>query len=116
VTAQPPAQIASAAAESIRSLNHALYAGLDYPGDAYSLVGNLARLVSMLPQALTMTRGAVQKLADADQLRSDRGTLPDDLADTYGGLDEAASMAQELYQALNATHGALSHLGLKDGA
>lgn len=110
------AQSADAAAESIRSLNHALYAGFDTPGDACTVVGNLARMVSMLPQALTMTRSAVQKLADADHLRSDRGTLPDDLISTYDGLWHAASVAQDLHQVLGATHTALSHLGLQDEA
>lgn len=109
-------ELATDAAESIRNLNHALYAGIEYPGEAYSLVGALAQMASMLPQALTMTRGSVQKLADADQLRSDRGTLPADLVSTYDGLEHAASVARELYQALNAAHGALSHLGLWDGA
>ena len=110
-----PAEIAESAAESIRALNHALYAGLPYPGDAYTTVGNLSHLASMLPQALNMTRAAVEKLEGAGGLYSDRGTLPGDLVGAYAGLEQAAADAQTLYGSLARAHAELSHIGLRDG-
>jgi hypothetical protein len=107
---------AEAAAESVRAINHDLYNGLAFPGDAYSLVGNLVHLVSMLPQALTMTRQAVERLERDADLYSDRGTLADDLARTYDGLTQGAADAQTLYETLARAHAALSHIGLQDGA
>lgn len=110
-----PAELAGGAAEFVRSLNHALYAGFATPGDAYSTVGELSRLVSMLPQALTMIRGAVEKLEREGGLRSDRNTLADDLARAYEGLEQAAADAQTLYGSLSRAHVGLSHIGLRDG-
>jgi len=106
---------ATAAAESIRALNHTLYAGFDQPGDAYSTVGGLSHPVSMLPQALTMIRDAVQTLERSGELRSDRDTLTDDLALAYEGLEQAALDAQTLYESLARAHGGLSHIGMQDG-
>jgi hypothetical protein len=110
-----PARLAETAAESIRALNHALYTGLDTPGDAYTLVGHLAHLASMLPQALTMTRQAVEKLERGRDLRSDHDALTDDLAIAYDGLAQAAATAQALYESINIAHGGLGHIGTLDG-
>lgn len=116
MTARTPARLAEAAAESIRSINHALYAGLEYPGDAYSTVGCLSHLASMLPQALTMIRDAVRNLEDSGLLRSDRDTLPEDLGRAYEGLEQAALDAQTLYESLGRAHAGLGHIGTRDGA
>jgi ribulose-5-phosphate 4-epimerase/fuculose-1-phosphate aldolase len=107
---------AEAAAENIRAINHALYTGFDTPGDAYTLVGHLAHLASMLPQALSMTRKAVDKLERDSDLRSDRDTLAEDLALAYDGLEQAAADAQTLYGSINRAHASLSHIGMQDGA
>lgn len=115
MSARTPAELADTAAESIRSLNHALYNGLPTPGDAYALVGNLARLASMLPQALDMTRKAVEQLQREGNLRSDHDALSDDLSRTYEGLEQTAADAQTLYGSLTRTHGALGHIGTTDG-
>jgi hypothetical protein len=115
VTARTPAQIAEAGAESIRQLNHALYADLAYPGDAYSIVGNLTHLASMLPQALTMIRGAVQKLERGGGLYSDHDDLADDLDRAYEGLEQAANDAQTLYESIGRAHAGLGHIGTQDG-
>jgi predicted HAD superfamily Cof-like phosphohydrolase len=110
-----PAGLADTAAENIRAINHELYNGLPTAGDAYSLVGNLARLASMLPQALNMTRGAVQKLERGGQLRSDQDRLVDDLARTYDALEQAAVEAQALYESIARAQGGLGHIGMQDG-
>jgi hypothetical protein len=115
-TGTPLAVVAAeAAAESVRAINHALYTGLDTPGDAYTLVGHLAHLASMLPQALTMTRQAVDKLDRESDLCSDRDTLAEDLAIAYNGLAQAAKTAQGLYESINRAHAGLSHIGMQDG-
>lgn len=116
MSARTPAELASRAAEDIRAINHALYDGIAYPGDAYSTVGNLTHLVSMLPQALTMIRSAVEKLERTAALYSDRGTLADDLVAAYAGLEQAAADAQTLYGSISRAHAALSHIGTQDGA
>jgi hypothetical protein len=113
---QTPTQLADAAAENVRAINHALYNGVDTPGDAYTLVGHLARMVSMLPQALTMTGQALAKLELDGQLWSDRGTLANDLALTDEGLQQAAADAHALYRAITRAHGGLGHIGTQDGA
>jgi hypothetical protein len=54
-----PAELTDQAAELVRALNHATLpgtGGLTYPGDAYSVLANLAVLVVRLPQALTQTQ------------------------------------------------------------
>jgi hypothetical protein len=107
---------AEAAAESIRSINHALYTGLPTPGDAYVLVGHLAHLASMLPQALTMTRQAVDKLDRDGNLRSDRDALATELGLVYEGLQLAVGDAQALYKSIGWAHAGLSHIGMQDGA
>jgi hypothetical protein len=106
---------AEAAAESVRAINHALYTGFDTPGDAYTLVGHLAHLASMLPQALDMTRKAVEKLQQEGDLRSDHDALAADLARTYGGLRTAAKTAQTLHGSINIAHAGLGHIGTQDG-
>lgn len=116
MSAQTPAGLADAAAENVRALNHALYAGLPTPGDAFSLVGHLARLASMLPQALDMTRQAVEKLDRGGELRSDRDTLATDLDLVHEGLQLAVGDAQALYKSIGWAHGGLSHIGMQDGA
>lgn len=115
MTAPTPAGHASAAAESIRQLNHALYAGFAEPADAYGIVGSLAHLVSMLPQALTMTRNAVKALERDGQLRSDHDALATDLDRAYNGLGQAAADAQLLYESISRAHSGLSHIGLEVG-
>jgi hypothetical protein len=116
MSGQTPGQLAETAAESIRALNHALYNGLDTRGDAYTLVGQLARLASMLPQALTMTRQAVEKLQQEGNLRSDHDALTADLARTYGGLRTAAKTAQTLHGSIGIAHAGLGHISMQDGA
>lgn len=115
MTARTPARIADAAAEEVRALNHALYADIADPSDAYTIVGNLSHLASMLPQALNMIRQAVEKLERGGQLRSDQDTLATDLDRAYEGLEQAAADAQTLYGSLSRAHAALSHIGMQDG-
>lgn len=115
MTARTPAGHATAAAESIRQLNHALYAPFADPADVYSTVGGLSQLAMMLPQALTMIRDAVQTLETSARLCSDHDDLADDLGRTYEELGRAVNDARTLYESINSAHGGLSHIGLEVG-
>jgi hypothetical protein len=112
-----PAQLADQAAEAVRSINHLTMSSRDdwqYPGDAYSVVGNLAHMVAMLPQALDQIGALIEQLDTGGNLRSDKDTLDADLENTYGGLADAHDAAKKLYEALNRTHSALSPIAYKD--
>lgn len=50
---RPPAALARAAADAIRSLNHATGGGLGQPSDAYDVLGSLSLAASRLGQALS---------------------------------------------------------------
>lgn len=119
MTDKTPKVAADTAAEAIRALNHrTLSHGVspdwEYPSDAYDVVGNLSRMAMMLPQAIDQTRALVERLSALDSVRSDRGTLDDDLAATFGGLDEARKAAEALYAGLNRAHSGLSPLAYQD--
>jgi hypothetical protein len=111
-----PAELADDAAEAVRGLNHATLStrasGWEYPSDAYSVVGALARTAAGLPQALDQIAALLTALDG--HLTSDRGTLSADLVTAYASLDDASAAAQALYAALNAAHSGLSPLGYED--
>lgn len=115
---QTPAQLASAAAESVRSLNHATLspgrAGWEEPSDAYDVIGGLDRAASMLPQALDQVWSLLSGLAADGHLGSDRGTVTADMAEARLALDEARAAAQRLNAALTRAHSATSHLAWQD--
>lgn len=115
---QTPALHASDAAEAVRSLNHAtLRRGEDwqYPGDAYSVVGNLVALAERLPQALNQARDLLQHLRTGGHIRSDKGGdgLPEVIA-SMAGLRSAAEYADAMRAALGDVHSALSPLAYQD--
>jgi hypothetical protein len=119
-----PASLADRAAESIRSLNHATLSrrdGWEYPADAYDVVGDLARLVMMLPQALEQTGKFFDDLADnghvgVDAAGRERGTTaPVMQAHVAASLINAVALAKELCEELNDAHAALSHATYTNG-
>lgn len=68
-------QLADVAAEAIRTLNYATMidrGGLDYPGDAYELLGTLGQLAARLPQLC----GQVSAWLDAEQAAGNLGEVP----------------------------------------
>ncbi|MFI7096741.1 hypothetical protein [Streptomyces lydicus] len=112
-----PAQLASNAEDAVRALNHATLStseGWEYPGDAYSVVGPLQALASRLPQAIGQTHRLVRELEEAERLRSDKGTLDQDLAYAYDGLREARDLAERLGAALSRAHSGLGSIGYQD--
>ena len=118
MTEKTPAQHADTAAEAVRSINHLTQGaprdGWTYPGDAYSLVGDLARAAMMLPQALEQVQHFIAGLEEAGHLRSDKDDLDNDLRDVYLGLENARVAAESLYAGLNRAHGGLGPIGYKD--
>lgn len=118
MTDKTPAQLADAAGDAIRALNHATLGSprpdWEHPGDAYSVVGNLAYMASMLPQALDQTARLVKRLEEEGHLKSDRDTLAADLEAAYAGLTIAAGAAETLRGALQRAHNGLGPVAYKD--
>lgn len=119
-----PAALADRAAESIRSLNHATLSrreGWEYTADAYDVVGDLGRLVMMLPQALQQTGKFFDDLVDnghvgVDEYGRERGTtVPAMQADLAGALIKAVALAQQLHEELNYAHAVLSNATYTNG-
>lgn len=113
-----PAQLADDAAEAVRSANHATMStrpGWEFPADAYSVVGNLLEMVQRLPQLLEQTGVHVQRLADGDHVRSDRGgNGAAEVAAALDALNRASTDALSLAAALDTAHSALSPLAYQD--
>lgn len=112
-----PAQLAAEAAEKIRLINHLTRSprdGWEYPGDVYSLVGNLAHLAMMLPQALEQASRLIADLNENGHLRSDKDELEHDLGEVFYGLEDARNTAQRLYGSLNRAHSGLSPIAYRN--
>jgi hypothetical protein len=112
-----PAQLADEAAAKVRLINHLTRSprdGWEYPGDAYSTVGNLAHMAMMLPQAIDQITRLIVDLNEAGHLRSDKDQLEHDLDETVRGLEEARIAANKLYGTLNRAHAGLSPIAYKD--
>jgi hypothetical protein len=107
--------LARAAGEAVRGLNHAGIdaGGLDWPADAYDLLGELALLAAGLPRLLGQAGRWLRLALDARALGCDDGTDPAAaVAGTVLLLDaargSAAALAGDLAGAqsrLSAVHG-----------
>ena len=112
-----PDRLSDDAAEAVRALSHATLtqsaAGWEYPGDAYSTVGNLAILAHRLPQALGQLESFIGEHEDAGRLRSDHGPddLPHRLLDFHAAMAQAIQQARSLGVALDRAHQALMAVG-----
>ncbi|MFE9380363.1 hypothetical protein [Streptomyces sp. NPDC006855] len=117
---QSPVALADQAAEAVRAVNHTTRApGADwqYPSDAYSLIGTLAHLSRMLPQAITQALVPVTDAHQADRLTVDGGKDPDQAASSAVQTARVAiGRAQRLAEALDQVHSALSPLGYDTSA
>ena len=101
-----PAALARTAAEAVRSLNHATLGGngLDWPADAYEVLGELSLAASRLPQLLGQISRWLAAALAAGRLGCDDGTDP---AHAVGGAwlfisdarGSAAALARDLGQA-----------------
>ena len=70
--------LARAAAGAVRSLNHATLGGqgLDWPADAYELIGELSQAAAGLPQLLAQVGRCLAAALAAGRLGCDDGTDP----------------------------------------
>ncbi len=118
MTAKTPAQLADTAGDAIRALNHATLSSprpdWEYPGDAYSVVGNLSYTAGMLPQAIEQIAQLLKRLEEENHLKSDRDTLAADLKAAHDGLTIAAGAAETLRGALDRAHNGLGAVAYKD--
>ncbi|MFD6891932.1 hypothetical protein [Streptomyces sp. NPDC059957] len=108
---------ADTASEAIRALNHLTRSprdGFQYPGDAYSTVAALSEMAARLPQAIEQIAVFMKNLEAGEHLRSDKGTLADDLQAVHDGLTVAAGAAQTLHGALDRAHQGLGPIAYKD--
>lgn len=102
---------ATAAAEAVRSLNHATLdpQALD-AGEIYRAVGEVSLLAGRLDQTFRQLGGAVLDGATAGRLGVDTGAVGDTAAVIVAALETAADAAQALIAAVTAAHNAASHL------
>lgn len=116
-----PGQIADAAAEELRSLNHRTLDAKAFtqPGDVSETVDALTRVVQYLPQALRQAQAALERLHEEERIRLDdkppAETSRKDISDRVFGVTfalrnarEQLSMAEEH---LRQARGPLSHMG-----
>jgi hypothetical protein len=110
------------AAEAVRNFNHVTLrapgAALELPGDAYASVAGFKTAAQGLPQALAQLQRFLDALERREQLRHDSGS-EDQLSAALGlfhhAADQAAAAAEQLANALNVAHSALSPIGYRDG-
>jgi hypothetical protein len=112
------AEVADAAAEAIRVLNHATggFDALVQPADVDRLLSALSAMASRLPQLFLQTQANLVRIADDAALYDDRGNDPSaTVALVSMGLGAAHGAAMALFEALDAAHNASAHLGSRDG-
>lgn len=117
-------RIADDASEAIRALNHATLPadgcpGLQYPSDAYVLLGALAQLAQRLPQLLEQISAFLQRELQLDLVTVDGGKFAGDPLAAIGTachqLEGGASQAaRRLADALDAAQQALAFTGQPD--
>ena len=118
---QQTVDLARTAAAAVRSLNHATLggAGLDWPADAYELLGELSAAAAGLPQLLAQAGRWLAAALAAGRLGCDDGTDP---AAAVSGAwlfisdarSAAAALARDLgcaQQQLAAVHGSTAPEG-----
>ncbi|MFJ8153922.1 hypothetical protein [Streptomyces sp. NPDC094468] len=111
-----PAQLASQAAEAVRTLNHATISvekGWEHAPHAYHVIGQLAHLARMLPQAVEQTLLPAQNTHQHGRLTVDgRGTPERALKHLGDAVRTAVQAAELLAAALDHAHAAASPLGV----
>jgi len=111
-------QVAYALAEAARVLNYATMpgaSGLDYPGDAYSLLGALYTAAERLPQLFAQLTAFLESQRDAGNLADDQGRdVIAQLALAAFRLAKAHQAAATLTDELRAAQNAISGLYVKE--
>lgn len=117
-----PHTIAHAAAEEIRTLNHATLkpANYPYPATVHDTALALKTLAERLPQALTQLGAGLDALADADQIQliaAEGETVTERRVQVAELLQQAEAAAAELTEALRGIGtltSDMAHLGHED--
>ncbi|RXS69391.1 hypothetical protein EST92_25605 [Streptomyces sp. TM32] len=110
-----PAAHARAAADAIRSLNHATLSpggrdGWQYPADAYSVIAGLDQMAGGLGQSLEQVWLLLVGITGDNHIRSDRGDVTTDLSAARNALFDAHAAVDQLVVALSRAHSAISTL------
>lgn len=111
-----PAELADAAYEAVRALNHATMPWEQLTGDAdelYQVVGRLAALLHITPQALRQAATWAARAQRDGRVGVDAASpaCPDaTLASLRCALDRAALLASRAAGQVDAAHQAASHL------
>jgi hypothetical protein len=107
---------AEAATDAVRAINHITSwpAGLNDPAEAYTVLGHLAAVAAMVPQAFVQISRQVTAWHDAGLIGIDPGTryhgfTGEAVADLDAALRVAADAACALYGALNHAVSVLAH-------
>jgi hypothetical protein len=109
-----PRQIAYAAAEEIRALNHRTLdpKAMPNPGDVAGTIEGLHALLQRLPQAIEQLQQALQGMGDRQEVRMDNGSDPSEsVLAACRGLWEAEERARGAESALQAVVNQVSHMG-----
>lgn len=105
---------ARAAAEGIRSLNHATISRRIPPGHVYRVLGQLTVMADRLPQALDQLESSVRKYGRAGELRRDGGaSVAEAVAELEYSLSDARAAAQALCSDLGDAQRAISDAALE---
>jgi len=119
-TRKIPADLASAAAEAVRGLNHATLntgrTGWEYPSDAYEVIGGLDQMARGLPQALQQVSRLLFELDADGHVRSDHGpaAVSEEVLTARTALRAASLATEQLVSALGRAHSATSPLAYQD--
>jgi hypothetical protein len=107
-TAMPANWWAYLAAEAVRALNHATInpGAYSYPGDVYSVIGELQTLAQRLPQALGQAADALEAMDDAGTVVDveDPDRTPATVVAVAESLANAAGHADSIARELAAAH------------
>jgi hypothetical protein len=116
MTARQPTGHLSKAAENVRQFNHTSRgtgAEWQYPSHSYSALGNLSRLVGMLPQAIEQAIRPVMHTYEHGRVAIDGGGDADEaVRQLQTSLADALTNAEALTEAVRRMHSATSPMGL----
>lgn len=110
-------ELASEAAEAVRSLNHATFPGADglvWPSDAYDVIASLGLLAARLPQLLAQLDSWLTRQVEQSRVVVDGGEYAGDpaaaAAVTSHWLEAATTAASQLHHALDRAQQATAFL------
>ena len=111
-------QVAATFAEAVRVMNHATLGdtgALEYPSDAYDVLGHIYTGTRRLPQLLAQLNGFLDGWQASGQLADNSGLDPSRQAALAAfALGEAHTLAAQLTEALQQAQNAISGLYVKD--